>query len=190
MASNLSVADRQILGEVKFEEAFILRVRDEELAGKIKKVLRNVDESSSTTVADHLQIVFEKSSVNGVLKFQGQQYQLTVLNLPSVSECYKSYDDVNFVKTDDIGQVLLVGDLLGGEATSGEVNDGITPPMRNARQRVFREPIKVSKDIVQRVEDSLFSILDGNAPLGFKYKDTEEVWEVDEATGKGKWVPV
>jgi transcription initiation factor TFIID subunit 7 len=190
MTSNLSVADRQILGEVKFEEAFILRVRDEELAEKIRKVLRDVDESSSTTVADHLQIVFEKSSVNGVLKFQGQQYQLTVLNLPSVSECYKSYDDVNFVKTDDIGQVLLVGDLLGGEATSGEVNDGITPPMRNARQRVFREPIKVSKDIVQRVEDSLFSILDGNAPLGFKYKDTEEVWEVDEATGKGKWVPV
>lgn len=188
MASNLSAADRQILGEVKFEEAFILRVRDDQLAEEIRKVLRDVGESSSIT--DHLQIVFEKSSVNGVLKFQGRQYQLTILNLPSVTECYKSYDDVNFVKTDDVGQVLLVGDLLGEEATTGEVQDGITPPMRNARQRVFREPIKVSKDIVQRVEDSLFSILDGNAPLGFKYKDTEEVWQVDEATGKGRWVPV
>lgn len=33
-------------------------------------------------------------------------------------------------------------------------------------------------------------IIQGNAPLGFKYKDTEEVWEIDEATGKGRWVPV
>lgn len=160
MSTNLSVADRQILGEVKFEEAFVLRVRDDELAAQIREVLREVDESPSTSVADHLQIVFEKSSVNGILKFKGRQYQLTVLNLPSVTECYKSYDDVNFVKTDDVGQVLIVGDLLEDEANTGEVKDGITPPMRNARQRVFREPIKVSKDVVQRVEDSLFSILD------------------------------
>lgn len=160
MTSNLSVVDRQILGEVKFEEAFILRVRDDHLATEIRKVLKEVDESPSVSVTDHLQIIFEKSGVNGILRFQGREYQLTVLNLPSVTECYKSYDDINFVKTDDVGQVLVVGSLMEDEAATGEVKDGVTPPMRNARQRVFREPIKVSKDVVQRVEDSLFSILD------------------------------
>lgn len=33
------------------------------------------------------------------------QYPVTVLNLPSVVESYKTLDDVNLVKTTDIGQV-------------------------------------------------------------------------------------
>jgi transcription initiation factor TFIID subunit 7 len=202
MASNRD----QILGEWKFEEEFVLRVRDSELANRIRNILRDKEKDPG----EHLKIVFEKSNYNGVLKFEGKEYQLTVLNLPGVTECYKSYDDVHFVKTGDVGQVLIVGDLLNEEASSGEVKDGITPPMRNARQRVFREPINVSKDTVQNVEDYLFSILDvrclfiymyrstefipmynvqGGAAKGYRYQDTEEVWEIDEATGKGHWVP-
>lgn len=145
----------EILGEWKFEEEFILRVRDPALAETIRKILREEE-----NVSDHLQIVFDKSNYNGVLRFQGKQYQLTVLNLPGVTECYKSYDEVNLVKTGDVGQVLVVGDLIEEESTTGEVRDGVTPPLRNARQRVFREPINVSKDTVQKVEDYLFSILD------------------------------
>lgn len=145
----------EILGEWKFEEEFVLRVRDPALADSIRKILRE-----EKNPADHLEIVFEKSNCNGVLHFEGKQYQLTVLNLPGVTECYKSYDEVNLVKSGDVGQVLVVGDLIADEPTTGEVRDGITPPLRNARQRVFREPINVSKDTVQKVEDYLFSILD------------------------------
>lgn len=36
------------------------------------------------------------------------QYPVTVLNLPSVVESYKTLDDVNLVKTTDIGQVRRV----------------------------------------------------------------------------------
>lgn len=97
--------------------------------------------------------------MNGVLHFEEKQYRLTLLNLPAVTECYKSYDEVNLVKTGDVGQVLLVGDLIEEEAVTGEMKDGITPAMRNARQRIFREPIAVSKDAVQRVEEQLFAIL-------------------------------
>ena len=101
-----------------------------------------------------------ESGVNGILYFEGAKYQLTVLNLPGVTECYKSYDDVNLVKSGDVGQVLIVGDLIEDEATTGEAKDGVTPPMRNARQRVFREPIAVSKETVKKVEEQLFAILD------------------------------
>lgn len=86
---------------------------------------------------------------------------MTVLDLPSVVESYKTLDDVNLVKTTDIGQVLVVGE--GGaapdEAAALEARDGVTPPMRNARGRVFRKPIDVSPQVVQKVEFDLLTIL-------------------------------
>ncbi len=60
-------------------------------------------------------------------------------------------------------QILIVGDEAGlqatGEAATGEARDGITPPMRNARERIFRKPIDVPPDVVQRVEYQLLTIL-------------------------------
>ena len=81
-----------------------------------------------------------------------------MLNLPTVAECYKTYDDVNLVKTGDIGQVLIVGEILESEAL-GEIRDGITPPMRNARERIFRKPIEVDRNKVTEVEGQILDIL-------------------------------
>jgi transcription initiation factor TFIID subunit 7 len=35
----------------------------------------------------------------------GRSYPVTLLDLPTVVESYKTYDDINLVKTNDIGQV-------------------------------------------------------------------------------------
>ena len=58
-------------------------------------------------------------------------------------------------------QVLVVGDAPGlvQEAAAGEARDGVTPPMRNARERVFRRPIEVAPEVVQKVEMDLLNIL-------------------------------
>jgi len=104
------------------------------------------------------------SNVAGVLRFEGKDYQLTVLNLPTIAECYKTYDDVNLVKTGDIGQVLVVGPCSEEECRVGEIRDGVTPPMRNARERVFRKPIDVPKEMVAQVESDILDIL--NVSLG------------------------
>lgn len=82
-----------------------------------------------------------------------------MLNLPCVTECYKTYDDVNMVKVGDVGQVLLVGDITSKEAETGEATDGVTPPMRNARERIFRKNISIGPDVVNRVEEQLLEIL-------------------------------
>lgn len=108
------------------------------------------------------------SNVAGVLRFEGSDYQLTVLNLPTIAECYKTYDDVNLVKTGDIGQVLVVGPCLEEECRVGEIRDGVTPPMRNARERIFRKPIDVPKEMVARVESQILDIL--NVGQGAIYK--------------------
>lgn len=97
--------------------------------------------------------------MEGKLRFEGQEHRVTVLNLPCVLESYQTYDDVNLVKTTDVGQVLVVGDISETEAATGECADGVTPPMRNARQRLFRKPIEVSPAAVQRVETQLLDVL-------------------------------
>lgn len=52
---------------------------------------------------------------------------------------------------------------------------------------------------MERVEVDLLTILSGGAPVrderypgskNTKFIDTEEIWQVDEATGQGAWVPV
>lgn len=57
--------------------------------------------------------------------------------------------------------MLVVGDEpgLAEEAASGEARDGVTPPMRNARERIFRKPVDVAPDVVQKVEYDLLTIL-------------------------------
>jgi hypothetical protein len=87
-----------------------------------------------------------------------------VLALPCVTESYKTYDDVHLVKTTDVGQVLLVGDPAPEEAVSSlnkddEVRDGVTPPMRNVRERLFKKPIDVEATLVSKVEVDLLTIL-------------------------------
>jgi hypothetical protein len=45
---------------------------------------------------------------HGKLIVDGVTYPVTVQSLPTVVESYKTYDDINLVKTADIGQVSLV----------------------------------------------------------------------------------
>jgi transcription initiation factor TFIID subunit 7 len=97
--------------------------------------------------------------VSGVLRFEGRDYQLTLLNLPTVTESYKTYDDINLVKTGDIGQVLVVGDISEEEANTGEISDGVTLPLRKARSRIFRKATPVSPEAVARVESQILDVL-------------------------------
>lgn len=46
-----------------------------------------------------------ESARQGVLTVDGVSHQVDLLDLPTVVESYKTYDDTNLVKTGDIGQV-------------------------------------------------------------------------------------
>lgn len=48
----------------------------------------------------------------GELQVRGQTYKVHVLDLPTVVESYKTYDDENLVKTGDIGQVRALARVL------------------------------------------------------------------------------
>ncbi|KAL6776399.1 hypothetical protein ACKKBG_A20985 [Auxenochlorella protothecoides x Auxenochlorella symbiontica] len=167
------------------EEHSILRVTDPDLAGALRECLDTGTEEDVKSA----KIVFEDSDQHGSFVFRGKPYPLKVLNLPCVAETYKTYDDVNLVKSGDVGQVLVVGDAVPLEGPPGESRDGITRPMRNARERIFRQALDVEPEIVSKVEMDLLTILAGGAPPGMQFVDYEEVWQVNPETGVGEWVP-
>ena len=127
-----------------------------------------------------------------VIRIRGDCDRLHALSREAPGRCIPASRGPLFVRravvaaaddADDIGQVLLVGDLLELEAATGEVLDGVTGPMRNARGRVFRQPIQVSRQTVEVVERDLFQVLEGKGPLGYIYKDYEEVWDGEKWVG-------
>jgi len=174
MASKIGAGNLQ-------EEQFLLRFADPSLAARIKKALREEIKLEEGC----LQLNFPDSGRKGQLQFEGVNYGVDLLDLPTVVESYKTLDDINLVKTGDIGQVLLVG----SEVTSGQIEskDGVTPPMQNARKRHFKQIPKVDPQVVSKVEADLFGILRGHAPMGYEFYDVEEEYVVDPETGAGSW---
>ncbi|PNW88025.1 hypothetical protein CHLRE_01g011200v5 [Chlamydomonas reinhardtii] len=164
------------------EELFVLRVADEALADKLHRVLRE-----EATVHGHVELTFQDNNLDGVLSVEGVSYPVKLLNLPTVVEAYKTYDEINMVKINDIGQVLLVGPPGSSLPDGPEAADGVTPPMRNARQRHFKPVPKVDPGEVAAVERDLLALLSGFAPAGMRITDVEEEFVVDAHSGAGSW---
>lgn len=105
-------------------------------------------------------------------------------------ESYKTYNDEDLVKSSDIGQVILVQDRAAVPPQEGqEYRHGITPPMRNVRNRLFK-PLDLPEPAVMRqLALELEQIAKGSAPAGMTITDTEEEYEVD-SNGIGSWQAV
>lgn len=167
------------------EEHFMLRVEDQNLREKLAKWLKE-----EIDVSGHLELSFTEPGRNGRLSVDGVSYPVTVLDLPTVVESYKTYDDINLVKTADVGQILLVQAPDSSPPDSTESKHGVTPPMRNARGRAFRPHINAHPNVVHEVEQAVVTILQGRAPEGIKFIDVEEEYVVDPVSGEGSWQPV
>ena len=143
----------------------------------------------------------------GTFIFDETALPASLKDLPTIVECYKTYDDVNLVKTGDIGQVICqhqppattilhvktqyittVADatlpwlssklckvwrarrrsqthahlqviLVGGKQNASiKARHGLTPPMRDAAQRMFDQTPAVDQKIMQKLEDDLLTI--------------------------------
>jgi TAFII55 protein conserved region len=73
-----------------------------------------------------------------VFSVGGEAFPAHVLNLPTIVESYKTYDDIHLVKSNDIGQVPALGmNLVAGYLPDCCVGTG-TPEM------LWRQPFRVS----------------------------------------------
>ncbi|GAB2211500.1 hypothetical protein Drorol1_Dr00024815 [Drosera rotundifolia] len=138
------------------EEQFVLRVPPS-VAERIERLLNEEDPTSSGD--KELDLSFSEDGRNGTFVIGNDRFPASLLDLPSVVESYKTYDDSVLIKTDDIGQMIVVREEGDPTLDSIEYRHGLTPPMRDARRRRFRREPDLNPEVVQRVERDLWNIM-------------------------------
>ncbi|KAK4482941.1 hypothetical protein RD792_010114 [Penstemon davidsonii] len=148
------------------EEQFILRVPPS-VAERIERLL---NEAPSSSEDKSLDLIFSEDGRTGTFAIGDDRFSASLLDLPTVVESYKTYDDNVLIKTSDIGQMIMVKEEDDGVPEAVEYRHGLTPPMRDARRRRFRrEPdlnvnvdfMLAQPDVVRRVEKDLQNIMAG-----------------------------
>ncbi|KAJ2155963.1 hypothetical protein GGF46_005500 [Coemansia sp. RSA 552] len=165
--------------EVQLEEQFILRVLPE-MAGHFGKLV------GERQIQDHLEITF-RDERNAVVKFEGRQYAAKLVDLPTISESYRTVDKKQLLKTADVCQMLVI-DRQISEGEEGPLErgldiiypDGLAAPLANVRQNRFRPRIPPGK--VDAVEREVLRLLGEDAEaMAVKY----EVYDEQGDEGRG-----
>ncbi|KAF7029984.1 hypothetical protein CFC21_041607 [Triticum aestivum] len=166
------------------DEQFILRVPPS-VAEQIERLMNESAAGSSSNPDDaSLDLSFSEDGRSGTFMIGNQRFPASLLDLPTVVESYKTYDDSFLVKTADIGQVkakicvyvllicrprnhfkleqmVMVREENDPAPEGAEYKHGLTPPMRDARRRRFRREPDLNAELVHRVEKDLISIMQG-----------------------------
>ncbi|KAF7022978.1 hypothetical protein CFC21_035600 [Triticum aestivum] len=143
------------------DEQFILRVPPS-VAEQIERLMNESAAGSSSNPDDaSLDLSFSEDGRSGTFMIGNQRFPASLLDLPTVVESYKTYDDSFLVKTADIGQMIMVREEDDPAPEGVEYKHGLTPPMRDARRRRFRREPDLSAELVHRVEKDLISIMQG-----------------------------
>ena len=109
------------------EDHFVLRAPPA-LAARLRRVL--AEDPSSAGDAASLQLEFSEDGRTGQLHIGTDVFPAKLLDLPTKVESWKSLDDVNMVKSADIGQIIVVSPP-GGALPSEDVSvNGVTVALR------------------------------------------------------------
>lgn len=153
------------------EEQFILRVPPS-VAERIERLL---DENPSSSEDKSLDLSFAEDGRSGTFMIGNDRFPASLLDLPTVTESYKTYDDSVLIKTADIGQMIVVREENDVAPDMVEYRHGLTPPMRDARRRRFRREPDLNPELVQRVENDLWNIMrSGTAEAAAQEEDGDE----------------
>ncbi|CAA3026173.1 transcription initiation factor TFIID subunit 7 [Olea europaea subsp. europaea] len=139
------------------EEQFVLRVPPT-VAERIERLLNDPTSSSGDKSLD---LSFSDDGRTGSFVIGNDHFSASLLDLPTVVETYKTYDDSALIKTADIGQMILVTEEGDSIPDTVEYRHGLTPPMRDARRRRFRREPDLNPEVVRRVEKDLQNIMAG-----------------------------
>ncbi|KAL8511662.1 hypothetical protein ACS0TY_018175 [Phlomoides rotata] len=145
------------------EEQFIMRVPPA-VAERIECLL---NDTSSSSEDKNLDLSFSEDGRTGTFVIGNDRFSASLLDLPTVVESYKTYDDNVLIKSADIGQMIMVREEGDGVPEAVEYRHGLTPPMRDARRRRFRREPDLNPEVVRRVEKDLQNIMAGGTAENF-----------------------
>ncbi|GER50749.1 transcription initiation factor TFIID subunit 7 [Striga asiatica] len=86
-------------------------------------------------------------------------FSASLLDLPTVVESYKTYDDNVLIKSADIGQMIMVKEEGDSFPEKAEYKHGLTPPMRDAQRQRFRREPGLNPEVVCCVEKDMKNIM-------------------------------
>ncbi|KAL6542865.1 transcription initiation factor TFIID subunit 7 [Orobanche hederae] len=158
------------------EEQFILRVPPA-VAERIERLL---NDSGSSSEEKSLDLSFSDDGRTGTFAIGNDRFSASLLDLPTVVESYKTYDDNVLIKTADIGQMIMVREEGESVPEAVEYRHGLTPPMRDARRRRFRREPDLNPEVVRRVEKDLQNIMAGGTAENMDYELLVEMAEPEE----------
>ncbi|KAJ2779851.1 hypothetical protein H4R18_003778 [Coemansia javaensis] len=178
--------------EVQLEEQFIVRVLPE-MAAQFGKLV------GERRIQDHLEITF-RDPRNAVVKFDGALYAATLVDLPTITEAYRTVDRKQLLKTADICQMLLVERRIDGDpaaaaaAAAAEAPlargldviypDGLAPALANVRKTRFRPRIPNVK--IDAIEREVLRLLEDDAQaVAVKFDLCDEQAEDGRGTTPG-----
>ncbi|XP_066309294.1 transcription initiation factor TFIID subunit 7-like isoform X2 [Miscanthus floridulus] len=142
------------------EEQFILRVPPS-VADRIERLMNESAAASSNPDEASLDLSFSEDGRNGTFMIGNESFPASLLDLPTVVESYKTYDDSVLIKTADVGQMIMVREENDPAPEGVECKHGLTPPMRDARRRRFRREPDLNAELVNQVEKHLINIMHG-----------------------------
>jgi TATA-binding protein-associated factor Taf7 len=142
---------------VTTQQQVILRLPDD-LAERVRKVISEGQQTEKTgALVIDIQQQDSQPSDKYIFIFQTEKYYALLANLPTNVETHKTFDKKIFIKTGDIGQILIVFKTererdIAFSRTCKTVNgdyypSGLTPPTVDIVRRKFELTRKVSGDL-------------------------------------------
>ena len=132
----------------KHDDMYLLRLPPD-VASRLRSVLRSSPDARPEDFLMTLDPIRGHTSA-GTFTIGADEFDAHLVDLPCVSEVYKTYDGTSLVKSGDVGQAVVVTPqgikpnqqkVYAAHGPSMELVDGITPPAADARKRHFGEPI-------------------------------------------------
>jgi len=158
-------------------EAFVLRMLPGDDCDYIRKAIADgtIGVSVLQKGADIRLRFLDVNGRRGILIVRGNQYAITLVDLPTITEGMKSWDRKNFMKSVDISQMCLV---LGPCSNDDEARNyplppdvnpknyqyahGLTAPMRNVRKRRFERTARARVDDIEAIERKVSALLEAD----------------------------
>ncbi|KAI9501394.1 TAFII55 protein conserved region-domain-containing protein [Coemansia spiralis] len=168
--------------EAPMEEQFVLRVLPE-MSVRFSKLV------AERQIHDHLEIKF-RDERNAVVKFDNEHYVARLVDLPTITESYRTLDKKQMLKTADICQMLIIE----RKVTAAEIDqvplargidiihpDGLAPSLADVRWSRFRPRIPRSR--IDAIEKEVLRLLEDDAQaMAVKFEICDDQGEDGRAT--------
>lgn len=162
--------------------------------------LRHAIREGMTTIKDRLFISMESDMRRGTVRFDNWYLPAKIVDLPTVTESYKTIDGKNFYKTADICQMMLCkeeDDASDEESPNKKRRDpskvekkylyphGLTPPLKNVRKRRFRRTLRKKFVEVPEIEKEVKRLLRmDNEAVQVRHEVVDEEKKLKDESGQ------